>query len=167
MADIPYSNFQLEQLLKHVLNNKKLKIFELSHFYNRTVKSLFGENNYAVVYLEEPQPSLTRTPNNSSIPIGHWVVLIQTTENSVELFNSLGLQDNHNIKPILDFFKRKKIAVTQNKDRLQGKNSNVCGKYVLSRIYSRHKSITDYLKIFDNNVLTPDELVMTLISLQL
>lgn len=152
--NIPYSNTQLETLLKGVLNVKKLKIYELDDFYKRSISKMFGSNQFMVIYL-----------SNEGSDIGHWITMLHIDDKTVEIFNSLG-KDSHDIKPIRSILKRQGYKVIENEQQLQSNTSNYCGRFVVLRILSRHSSLQQFQAIFNQSTLSPDQIVETLVAIE-
>lgn len=150
---VPYSNFDLEKLLKSRLNKKKLHIFNKNDFENMTLKKMFGKENFIVVFLE-----------NENTNIGHWITLIWSDKKEIEIFNSLG--NSHNISFVIDRIIKDKMKPILANKQLQKIDSDNCGRFVVLRVLSRHQNITEFYKLFKNKLLSPDEIVELLVSIQ-
>lgn len=150
---VPYSNFDLEQLLKSRLNKKKLRIFSKDDFENMTLKKMFGKENFIVIFLQ-----------NENTNIGHWITLIWRDKKEIEIFNSLG--NSHDISFVIDRIIKDKMKPILANKQLQKFDTDNCGRFVILRILSRHKNINEFYKLFKNRSLSPDEISELLVSIQ-
>ena len=157
MTDTPYSNKDLEKLLCNHLGARKLQIYTRNDFRKGIqIKKMFKDNNFIIVFLDNPTTG-----------IGHWNTIIQIDENVYELFDSLGKESGYDKSPIYECFKRARFKLIENEIGIQDIASNVCGKHCILRINARHLPFHEFIKIYDNNSLTPDKLAMSLVALEL
>jgi len=157
MTDTPYTNKDLEKLLCNHLGTRKLQIYTLSHFRKGVhIKKMFKNDNFIIVFLDNPKTG-----------IGHWNTILQIEDTVYELFDSFGTDSGYDKTPIYEAFKRARFKLIENKEPIQQKDTNVCGKHCILRINARHKPFHEFIKIYDNNSLSPDQLAMTLVALEL
>jgi hypothetical protein len=128
-------------------------------FCQSTLQNAFGESNFCVIFIE---PLVENT-------IGHWVCAfyrhLKNGKPAVEYFNSLGEPPS---EKLITAFDRWNIDYSTNHVQLQGKYSNTCGKWIISRILSQDISLKEFVAIFlENSVFkNPDEIVDKLYRLR-
>jgi hypothetical protein len=145
-------------VLKGELNCKNLFIYHSEGFKNKIYKIqdiIQSENNFYVVF--------HNVPGN---PIGHWTCFFLRDNNTVEYFDSFGSKTSYKPTVIKRFFTKHGFVFKANTKQLQHVDSENCGKFVISRIRSRHKPIDEFMKLFKNKSMTPDQIVELLVAVE-
>ena len=157
MTDTPYTNKDLEKLLCNHLGTRKLQIYTVNDFRKGVhIKKMFKNDNFIIVFLDNPTSG-----------VGHWNCILQIEDTVYELFDPFGIHSGYEKTPIYEAFKRARFKLIENQEPIQDKTSNVCGKHCILRINSRHLPFHQFIKIYDNNSYTPDQLAMALVALEL
>ena len=129
-----------------IRNTKKCPIYMYKELRSRKLSEL-GE--YFIVLIP------TKSDYN-----GHWISCIRR-KNIVEYYDPYGYTIDHLVKGkkyLSRLLCKAGVTVICNKTKLQG-NSNCCGRYALIRILMRHKNLADFMDLFYNQPLSPDEIV--------
>ena len=63
------------------------------------------------------------------LPGSHWTVIVRSSKNTIELFNSLGQQNLDIFKPYFRF--QKKFEISFNKESVQSLTSKFCGYFCI------------------------------------
>ena len=106
--------------------------------------------------------------------IGHWTSVHKTPWNTIEFFDSYGsiertLKDlpkeikqatSQDYPHITKLLYESKYETEYNDKKLQDYHSNVCGRYVLSRLATTEMHIEDFQKVFNMSPKENDKLVM-------
>jgi hypothetical protein len=159
MTQKSLSNFEIKDLVKDV---KFVPYDELARVTN--LKQLMGDN------YETPIALLYLT----TADYGHWVCLFRR-DNKLSYFDSLGTEPDDGFKHIdpqvriqqnevepklFELLHESGMKCEYNNVRLQAKGMNTCGRFVVFRLWNRNLSPDQFLMIFDDSTLTPDELVV-------
>lgn len=155
LLDLPTSNQDIQAFLKANANN--VEIIEMKNLYTYPKEELFEKNTFVICFEE-----------NKKSNIGHWTCLLYDHNNNVlEYFNSCGTLVSMK-KYILKYMKINNInTLITNSHVLQGKKSNTCGKYVALRCIMRDIQLNNFLMIFENKMLKPDELINMLVRINI
>lgn len=88
--------------------------------------------------------------------VGHFCLLSDWGTN-LEWFDSLAGTIPEEVQR---YAEKRQLPIAYNRIALQGKTSNVCGKWCLARMYSLPTSIGEFVKIYKGNkYYSPDEIV--------
>jgi len=146
--NVPYSNIDLEHAL-----GMPIQIYNAWEIDKYDINSmLHGPTDYIILYHGQNQS------------VGHWTCCIFIDDSTVEYFDPLGSKSSYKPTKIKRFFTKHGFKVIVNTKQLQRLDSDNCGKFILTRIQSRHQPLDVFLKLFRNRVLSPDEIVMLLIA---
>ena len=131
-------------------------------------------NKYKRINDGDPLPCiiLIEFEKNST---GHWISVCPLKNNNVEVFDSYGIDLDKQLDKIVDprvsdypfltelLYKSNVPRVISNKKRLQGKYSQVCGRYCGLRIitYFKNMNLREFVEIFLNSN-DPDVLAVLL-----
>lgn len=159
MSQKSLSNFEVKELVKDVKfvpYDELVRIDDLRQLMGKDYKTPL-----AILYLTDEN-------------YGHWTCLFER-DGKLSYFNSLGSEPDDDFK-FIDPKMRKKLNEVEpklfellhnsgkeceyNNIRLQAKKVNTCGRHIVFRLWNRKLSPDEYLEIFDDSSMTPDELVV-------
>ena len=159
MSQKSLSNFEIKDLVKDV---KFVPYNELVNV--KDLRELMGEDYktpLALLYLTTPD-------------YGHWTCLFER-KGKLSYFNSLGTTPDSDFE-FIDARMRKKLNEVEpklfellhnsgkeceyNNVKLQKPGVNTCGRHIVYRLWNRKLSPDEYLEIFDDSSLSPDDLVI-------
>jgi hypothetical protein len=90
----------------------------------------------------------------------HWFVILKTCKNYLEIFDSLGVDENKEHR-ILSFVNYNVKKVTFNKQQFQSNQSDSCGKFciffVVQRLYNLDLKFREFLEEMFHSDLTENE----------
>ncbi|MDP2788492.1 MAG: hypothetical protein Q8O46_00360 [bacterium] len=144
-----------------------MKGFEFVNYFDKVphVKSMFI-NVFSIDQIPTIIPLrkfLVCNLSESKLPGSHWVVLVRSEKETLEIFNSLGFINLDLIAPYLKF--RNKIKVHFNEDQFQSDNSTSCGKFCIyfavQRILNLDMSFEHILELIFNLNKEINELTVT------
>lgn len=100
----------------------------------------------------------------SSEPGTHWIAIVRSEDDTLEIFNSLGVNSLDTLKPHLNF--RQKLNVVFNEQAFQSKESTSCGYFciyfIIHRILNFDMSFEHLLEdIFTSNCALNENIVET------
>jgi hypothetical protein len=87
-------------------------------------------------------------------PGSHWIVIVRSENDTLEIYNSLGTPSLDYLLPFLKF--RKKYEITYNQEQFQSNSSTNCGffciYFIVQRVLNFDMSFEDILElIFETN----------------
>lgn len=117
---------------------------------NYNIDALF-RNRYAIIlFLENPLQE-----------VGHFTLLSHLKSDKLEYFDSFGKEPPESVVKLAQI---NNMKLTWNKEQLQDDRSNTCARHCILRMTSLPTNLTNYLKLFDNKSMSPDEIVLLLIK---
>ena len=89
--------------------------------------------------------------------VGHFVLLTQLSEHTLEYFDSYAQPVP---EPVRELAKANGMRVLTNKTRLQEKTSNTCAKWCIARLFSLPNSLDRFVSLYTGHkTLSPDVMV--------
>lgn len=165
-SKLPFSDSDILELCDN--DTKIYKYGELSKLNN--IDEAFGlYDNIVILYETKPN-------------YGHWVCLLKTNKQGIlEYFDPLAYKlddilnyidndfkklSNQNIPHLSRLIYNSGYKVIENKYKIQKEIDDIstCGRHVSMRIILKNYPLNEYLKLFKNNKLNPDEIVTYLTS---
>ena len=114
---------------------------------------IFKDKFSTILFLENPNGR-----------VGHFVLLTHLSNKSLEYFDSYGREPPEQVRALA---KHNGMRIFHNKVQLQERDSNVCAKWCLARIYSLPNSLASFLKLYTGHrELSPDTLVNNIFVLK-
>jgi hypothetical protein len=99
----------------------------------------------------------------TSVDFGHWICVLEHKNGTLEVFDSLGMKPDAELKYVPDELYSGKLLsymivkgeykkVIYNKHKLQrDKTSNCCGKWCVIRMMFKQKSLPEFIDMFTND----------------
>lgn len=161
MAKLPWSDANIKSICKGKVNVMTVK----AAVQKGSIDEVFGPHGAAVL-LFETEPDY-----------GHWVALIRVDDDTVEWFDSYGIEPNGELKMIpRDFAKESKqdapyltdmiekggyTTVLWNQTPLQkhGEDVSTCGRWASLRVAFKHLALEDFIRLFLRQKQPPDMIV--------
>lgn len=100
--------------------------------------------------------------DKSSQPGEHWIAIYISKNRTSEYFDSFGFPPN-NVN-FIKFLRRNSKKIKFNNKMIQNVFSDKCGYYALTFLYfkCKNKSMENFIKLFSNNQIRNDKLVLRL-----
>ena len=117
-----------------------------------------------------------KTGNNL---MGHWQLVFRNKDNNIEVFDSFGSwidsflnkigksfnnEIGQNYKYLSKLLYDSNHIIEYNDTVLQNEKSNTCGKWCIYRLKNIHLDIDDFCKLFGDNTLNNDRLILKIFS---
>lgn len=149
--------------------NPDARLYKYPDIYNyNTIDELFGHSNKIVLLY------LTDTMHN-----GHWTGLFRKG-NEITFFDSYGLnvddeehfyinpyvkeESGERYKYLMHLLNKSNYKINHNPYRLQGKNTETCGRFVTLRLLNTNLDNDQFYNMFFKTKKSPDEIVSELIK---
>lgn len=159
MGKLPWSDANIKAICKNKVNVMTVR----DAVRTGDIDKVFGPHGAAVLLFEtEPE-------------YGHWVALIRVDDDTVEWFDSYGIEPNGELKMIPREFAKQSMQdgltdmierggytrLLWNQTPLQkrGQDVSTCGRWASLRVAFKHLALEDFIRLFLRQRLPPDMIV--------
>lgn len=138
-----------------------LNVVKMDPCLRRNVKGVFASNTLPPIVTQYPSAFIVNT-QPLPLPGEHWVVIIIQSLSQAEFFDSLGKSPADYNQDIQKFLRKNSAQCNVKSIRLQPRNSDLCGLYVLVFLIARlcyKNSLNHVYALFSKDIQSNDDFV--------